>query len=242
VDWIAFSPGNRHPEMLFYRRPAMSHRGTMAGVALIAFCSLLCNGQQGDSQADQQANVAGTATVTQDQAGRPVQQVGTTTAAPVPETTADKKQAFAANVRDVYFDFNKADLRPDDEMILRNNAEWLKANPDVAFTIEGDADERGNIVYNVFLSDQRALEARNALVKLGVPESQILYATGWGKLYPVCTESNESCWSQNRRSHFSAWPPEDLSKRAQAASTAASDTGNSEWQALFRQDLLAGLQ
>ena len=72
-------------------------------------------------------------------------------------------------------------------------------------TIEGDADARGEIVYNVVLSDKRAENAKDALVSMGVPASQIVFATGWGKLYPVCSQDDETCWSQNRRAHFSAW-------------------------------------
>jgi peptidoglycan-associated lipoprotein len=181
---------------------------------IIAFGAVLCFSQEKSQQGASATGVA----AGRDEAGRVVQPVGTSSVAPLPLTSPDQRQAFRDNVKDLYFDFNRADLTDDDEATLKKDAEWLKAHPDVAFTIEGDADERGDVVYNVFLSDQRALETRDALVKLGVPESRILYATGWGKLYPVCNESNESCWSQNRRSHLAPWPPEDLSKRAQTAS------------------------
>lgn len=97
------------------------------------------------------------------------------------------------------------DLRTEDQSILQSDAQWLKAHPDVVVTIEGDADARGEIVYNVVLSDKRAENAKDALVSMGVPASQIVFATGWGKLYPVCSQDDETCWSQNRRAHFSAW-------------------------------------
>jgi len=93
-------------------------------------------------------------------------------------------QEFKQTVKDVYFDFDRAELRPDDQATLRQDADWLKAHPDVLFTIAGQADPRGDVVYNLFLSDRRALATRDALVKLGVPENQILFAEGWGKLYP----------------------------------------------------------
>lgn len=60
----------------------------------------------------------------------------------------------------------------------------MKAHPDVTFTVEGDADQRGSIRYNLFLSDERALAVRDELVKLGVPEKQILFATGMGEGMP----------------------------------------------------------
>jgi peptidoglycan-associated lipoprotein len=109
------------------------------------------------------------------------------------------------NLKDIRFDFDRANLRPEDRSILESDAQWLKTNPNVVVTIEGDADERGGIVYNVVLSEKRATTTKDALVSMGVPPDQIVYATGWGKLYPVCTQSDETCWSENRRAHFSAW-------------------------------------
>ena len=109
------------------------------------------------------------------------------------------------NVKDIHFDFARADLRPEEQSILQADAQWLKDHPGVTVTIEGDADERGDIVYNLALSDLRATAAKDALVSLGVPADQIVYAVGWGKLYPICMQSEESCWEQNRRAHFEAW-------------------------------------
>lgn len=116
-----------------------------------------------------------------------------------------EEQQVQDNIKDIHFDFNRADLRPEDQSTLQSDAQWLKAHPDVFVTIEGDADERGDIVYNVQLSDKRADITKDALVSYGVPADQIVYATGWGKLYPICSDSTESCWSENRRAHFAAW-------------------------------------
>jgi len=116
-----------------------------------------------------------------------------------------EQRAVQQNVKDIHFDFDRAELRPEDQATLQSDAQWLKANPNTLVTIEGDADERGDIVYNVALSDKRAQAAKDALVSMGVPPDQIVYATGWGKLYPICNEGDESCWSQNRRAHFAAW-------------------------------------
>jgi outer membrane protein OmpA-like peptidoglycan-associated protein len=122
---------------------------------------------------------------------------------PAPDTV---RQDFQENVRDVYFDFDRATLSAEGQATLAGAAEWLKAHPNVLITISGIADERGSIEYNLALSQQRAEAARDALVQSGVPENQIVFVTGWGKLYPICTESSESCWSQNRRSHLAPWP------------------------------------
>ena len=115
-----------------------------------------------------------------------------------------QKQDVQQNLKDVHFSFDRYDLTPEDQQILEQNAAWLKANPDVTVSIAGNADERGAIVYNVNLSQKRAEVTRDALVALGVAPDRINFSTGWGKLYPTCAQSDESCWSQNRNAHFTA--------------------------------------
>lgn len=133
-----------------------------------------------------------------------------------PPTPSTEQQQFEQNVKDVHFDFDRAELRAEDRSTLAGDADWLKAHPDVLITLEGDADERGDIVYNVVLSGARATVTKDALVDLGVSADRIVFATGWGKLYPVCSQSDENCWSQNRRTHFATWPP--VQESAQVAS------------------------
>jgi peptidoglycan-associated lipoprotein len=128
-----------------------------------------------------------------------------TGASPVALPNATEQQMVEENVKDIHFDFDRSDLRPADRSILESDAQWLKDHPNVIVTIEGDADDRGDIVYNLSLSDQRATIAENTLVSLGVPANQIEHAVGWGKLYPICSQADESCWEQNRRAHFEAW-------------------------------------
>lgn len=120
-------------------------------------------------------------------------------------STMNQEQELKQNLKDVHFAFDRYELTPEDRSSLQQTADWLKANPGVYVTIAGDADERGSIVYNVYLSDERAKATRDTLVSMGVPEGQIVFATGWGKLYPVCSESDEGCWAQNRRAHFEPW-------------------------------------
>jgi peptidoglycan-associated lipoprotein len=171
------------------------------------------------AQADSQSGLAPSqGTLTQDSAGRPLESDAT---AAVPPTSADLRQAFGENIKDCYFDLDRATVREEDRATLARDAEWLKAHPNVFFTVEGAADERGAIVYNLVLSDKRALATRDALVGMGVPEQQILFATGWGKLYPVCNQSDEACWSQNRRSHLAPWPPDDILSRGYPAEAAS---------------------
>jgi peptidoglycan-associated lipoprotein len=110
---------------------------------------------------------------------------------------------LAANglLGDVYFDFDKSDLRDDARARLSKNAEWLRAHPEFEVTIEGHCDERGTNAYNLALGQRRAAAAMDYLGSLGVAGSR-MRTISYGEERPVCTESNESCWSRNRRAHF----------------------------------------
>ena len=105
---------------------------------------------------------------------------------------------FAQNVKSVLFPFNVYDriVNPD---VLQADSEWLKQHPDANFWIQGRADSRGDVVYNLALSYRRAQFIRQDLIKSGVNSSRIGFATGWGKLYPVCGSHDDACWQENRR-------------------------------------------
>jgi peptidoglycan-associated lipoprotein len=105
---------------------------------------------------------------------------------------------FSQNVKTVLFPFNvyKKAVNPD---ALNADADWLKQHPDAHFWIQGRADSRGDVVYNLALSYRRAQFVKSNLIKKGVNDSQIGFATGWGKLYPVCEQADDSCWQENRR-------------------------------------------
>lgn len=141
----------------------------------------------------------------------------------IPPISSTEQREFQEAVKDVHFDFDRADLRDQDRSTIATNAQWLKAHPDVYVTLEGDADDRGDIVYNLVLSGERAAVTKASLVEQGVPADHILFATGWGKLYPICSQADESCWSQNRRTHFAVWPalPEATQMSGQVEKSAA---------------------
>lgn len=104
------------------------------------------------------------------------------------------------NLKDVYFDFDKYDIRAGDARILDANAAWLKTNNDLVL-IEGHCDERGTNEYNLALGERRAKATMNYLVGQGVQANRITIIS-YGKERPVCNEHNEACWAKNRRSHF----------------------------------------
>jgi peptidoglycan-associated lipoprotein len=117
------------------------------------------------------------------------------------EPTLSDSQWVAANLKDVYFDYDSAALRPDGQATITANAKALAQRSSLNITIEGHADERGSTEYNLALGDERANAVKNALVAAGVNASRV-NVISYGKEKPVCTESNETCWQQNRRGHF----------------------------------------
>jgi peptidoglycan-associated lipoprotein len=111
------------------------------------------------------------------------------------------EELFTQEVRDAYFDLDKADIRPDARAALEKTAAFLKGYPLAHVTIEGHCDERGSTEYNLALGDRRANAVKQYLVNLGIPAGN-LNTVSYGKEKPFCMESNESCWQQNRRGHF----------------------------------------
>jgi peptidoglycan-associated lipoprotein len=117
------------------------------------------------------------------------------------EISLTDEQAFAQKVKDIYFDYDAYTVRSSDQAVLSADAAFLKQHPNIHFTVEGHCDERGSTEFNLALGDNRASAAKNALVQLGIPAASIR-TISYGKEKPVCTESNEQCWQQNRRAHF----------------------------------------
>jgi peptidoglycan-associated lipoprotein len=108
---------------------------------------------------------------------------------------------FDQNVKDAFFDLDKADLRDDARAALTKDAEFLRSYPQVHISIEGHCDERGSTEYNLGLGQRRAEAAKNYLISLGISADRI-DTTSWGKERPFCTDHDEECWQQNRRGHF----------------------------------------
>ena len=119
----------------------------------------------------------------------------------VEQPKEDIGEIFARDVRDAYFDFNKADIRTDARQALGQTADLLRKYPQIKVTIEGHCDERGSTEYNIALGDRRASAVKNYLVQLGIAADRMT-TVSYGKEKPFCTESNEECWQRNRVGHF----------------------------------------
>jgi peptidoglycan-associated lipoprotein len=120
---------------------------------------------------------------------------------PPPPPSPTEAELFATNVHDIFFDYDKYDIRASEQATLQADAQWLAAHPGVKFTLEGHCDERGSTEYNLALGDNRANSVKQALVQAGVAAENIK-TVSFGKEKPFCTESTEECWQQNRRGHF----------------------------------------
>ena len=128
----------------------------------------------------------------------------TVTQAPTPPPSTPSvsdEDLFSQNVKDVYFDYDKADVRGDQQSSVQADAQFLNQHANINITIEGHCDERGSTDYNLALGDQRASAVKAALTGAGTNASRIK-TISYGKEKPFCTESNEACWQQNRRGHL----------------------------------------
>jgi len=103
-------------------------------------------------------------------------------------------------MKDIYFDFDKYNIRSGDAQILNKGYAWLQANPGKV-RIEGNCDERGTVEYNLALGQKRADAAKAYLVNLGADPSR-LETVSYGKEKPVDPGHNEEAWAKNRRDNF----------------------------------------
>jgi peptidoglycan-associated lipoprotein len=109
--------------------------------------------------------------------------------------------ALRSAVRDINFEFDRDSLTDEAKAALDELAQALKANPQFAITIEGHADERGTVEYNLALGEQRAQAAKTYLVALGVDASRV-DTISYGEQRPVDPGKDELAWAINRRVHF----------------------------------------
>jgi peptidoglycan-associated lipoprotein len=124
---------------------------------------------------------------------------------PVVEASVDAKPLDELNkeglLKPVFFDLDAAELSPDAQQTLNQDAALLKEHSTWAITIEGHCDERGTAEYNLALGERRAVAARTYLVSLGIAADR-LHTVSYGKEFPFDPGHAESAWSKNRRAHF----------------------------------------
>jgi peptidoglycan-associated lipoprotein len=125
------------------------------------------------------------------------------------ETEATQEKAISAKeeiaFKDIHFEFDKFNLRPEARDILKQFADWLIKNKNYDALIEGNCDERGTTEYNLALGERRAKEAMKYLVELGI-DGKRLKTISYGKERPLDPGHNEEAWAKNRRDHFVVTP------------------------------------
>jgi len=125
-----------------------------------------------------------------------------TVSEPAPAASSGNTElTFDEAVKDVFFDYNRFNIRPNEMQDIQRDAQYLEKNQGTKITVEGHCDERGSTEYNLALGAKRASAVEKALVQLGVPSASIK-TISYGKERPFCTQSDESCWQENRRGHF----------------------------------------
>jgi peptidoglycan-associated lipoprotein len=106
--------------------------------------------------------------------------------------------AARADLKSVPFDYDSAKLSDDALSVLKANAEVIKGDSSFEVLVAGHCDERGTTAYNLALGQKRAKEVRDYYVSLGVDGGRVA-TISYGKEQPLCSESNDECWSKNRR-------------------------------------------
>jgi len=112
-----------------------------------------------------------------------------------------EEDLFASSIKDVYFDYDKSDIRGDQQSSIQADAQFLSQHSNVNFTVEVTATNADPQSTTSLWATQRAVSVKTALTQAGVPVSRIK-RSATARRNPFCTESNEACWQQNRRGHF----------------------------------------
>jgi peptidoglycan-associated lipoprotein len=165
-----------------------------------------CAGKSVSSSSDDQSGRAKTETVQPDAIKTvPLERSFDRPSDTVPSSPSLEPSTVAGTkaLSDVFFDYDRFQIRKDAMPLLDANAGWFRANGSKTVLIEGHCDERGTVAYNLVLGEKRARAAKQYLLDLGVPTSQ-LQITSYGEARPFCKQQNEDCYQQNRRAHFVA--------------------------------------
>jgi peptidoglycan-associated lipoprotein len=119
------------------------------------------------------------------------------------DSQESRLQSFQASsdLKDIHFKFDQYDLDGNSREVLKQNAAFLKNNPNVHVEVQGHCDERGTNNYNIALGERRAHSTKQYLVSQGV-DSRNVHVISYGEEKPFCFDSGETCWYQNRRAHF----------------------------------------
>ncbi len=118
-----------------------------------------------------------------------------------PATRVAQLAGKESPLKDIFFDFDRAEILLEAKTTLDEDLRWLKTHPKAIITIEGHCDERGSSEYNLGLGQRRAKVTRDYLVASGIDGGRIT-TVSYGKERPFVLGHDESAWRWNRRAHF----------------------------------------
>jgi peptidoglycan-associated lipoprotein len=134
---------------------------------------------------------------TKDASARVTVNMQTASMAPSPSD----EDLFSKNVKDVFFDYDRSKIPPDEVSATQGNAAFLQQHPRVKILVEGHCDDRGSDEYNMALGASRAESVKQSLLQQGISADRIK-TISYGKEKPFCTQDTEQCWRQNRVGHL----------------------------------------
>jgi len=172
-------------------------------VAAAAFVAACGTTKSSTKTSDNGAAAGGTSANGANQAPGNVPPPTDVTEASLRVSSATGDFAVRDDLKAVPFDYDSAKLSEDALAILKANADVLKANPDLEVRVAGHCDERGTVAYNLALGQKRANQVRDYYVQIGIEKGRIA-TISYGKEQPLCGDSNEECWSKNRRAETAA--------------------------------------
>lgn len=160
-----------------------------------------------DESVQEQKAASAQVKITEDEAARQAKEQADREAAlkaQAAKEAREKKNAAALNdlnIQNIYFDYDKSNIRSDAREILKANAEIFTRNSSATIVVEGYCDERGTTEYNMALGERRAQETKQYLGNLGINASRI-ETISYGEERPLDPRSTEEAWAQNRRVQF----------------------------------------
>lgn len=157
--------------------------GLAFGALLLTACASKGDIEEGAAQFDESANEATQAV---------------DNAAVTGEELKAQAEAKLLELTVFYFDFDQSTLKEEGKDALKAHAKYLAANSSARITLEGHADERGTVEYNLALGERRAMTVRRFLMSNGANAEQ-LKVVSFGEERPAVMGHNEDAYSKNRR-------------------------------------------
>jgi peptidoglycan-associated lipoprotein len=135
----------------------------------------------------------------------PTQTQTQTTSTPVRDDNAEReaemRRAMIVLEQLVFFDYDDSTIRNDAQEALAAKVPFLRSNAGIRMRIEGHADERGSVEYNLALGMRRANAVKEYLAGFGLDAARF-DTQSFGEDRPLVQGSTEAAWSQNRRAEF----------------------------------------